>query len=78
MGTAEGRIPTQETSPSKSVKLFQLTNLRLPALPNLYEKSITSGNSAAVLPETTEQTLEPKDYDAVEHKLIIANTSAKI
>jgi len=61
-GTSEEQILTQETSPSKSLNLFPLTNLHMPALPNSSNQSITSGNSTAtaVLSETM-QTLEPKN-----------------
>ena len=76
-GTSEEQILTQETSPSKSLNLFPLTNLHVPVLPNSSNQSITSGNSTAtaVLSETM-QTLEPKNSDVAESKLLIINPMA--
>jgi hypothetical protein len=73
-GSPEGQIPTQEIPPSKSLNLFPLTNLHMPAIPNPSHQSINSGNSTAtaVIPEN-KQTLEPKDSDAAESKLLINN-----
>jgi hypothetical protein len=53
LGSHEGQTPTHEISPSKSLNLFPLTNLHMPALPNPSHQSITSGNSTttAVLPK---------------------------
>jgi hypothetical protein len=75
-GSPEGRIPAQEIPPSKSLNLFPLTNLHMPALPNPSHQSITSDNSTAtaVIPEN-KQTLEPKDSDVAKSKLLIINSA---